>query len=116
MYQSKLGNREIDHLFEAILTLETQEDCYRFFEDLCTIHELQSLAQRMEVARQLDEKKTYSHIAEDTGASTATISRVSRSLVYGADGGFFLFELFGVFGAQHRAAAAVLGAQFAIHK
>ena len=86
MYQSKLGNREIDHLFEAILTLETQEDCYRFFEDLCTIHELQSLAQRMEVARQLDEKKTYSHIAEDTGASTATISRVSRSLVYGADG------------------------------
>ena len=59
MYQSKLGNREIDHLFEAILTLETQEDCYRFFEDLCTIHELQSLAQRMEVARQLDEKKTY---------------------------------------------------------
>ena len=80
MYQSKLGNREIDHLFEAILMLETQEDCYRFFEDLCTIHELQSLAQRMEVARQLDEKKTYSHIAEDTGASTAT------SLVYGADG------------------------------
>ena len=81
MYQSKLGNREIDHLFEAILTLETQEDCYRFFEDLCTIHELQSLAQRMEVARQLDEKKTYSHIAEDTGASTATIRRVRRSLV-----------------------------------
>ena len=67
MYQSKLGNQEIDHLFEAILTLETLEDCYRFFEDLCTIHELQSLAQRMEVARQLDEKKTYSHIAESTG-------------------------------------------------
>ena len=82
MYQSKLGNQEIDHLFEAILTLETLEDCYRFFEDLCTIHELQSLAQRMEVARQLDEKKTYSHIAESTGA----ISRVSRCLVYGADG------------------------------
>ena len=86
MYQSKLGNQEIDHLFEAILTLETLEDCYRFFEDLCTIHELQSLAQRMEVARQLDEKKTYSHIAEATGASTATISRVNRSLLYGADG------------------------------
>ena len=62
MYQSKLSNQQIDHLFEAILTLETVEDCYRFFEDLCTIHELQSLAQRMEVARQLDEKKTYSHI------------------------------------------------------
>ncbi len=86
MYQSKLSNQQIDHLFEAILTLETVEDCYRFFEDLCTIHELQSLAQRMEVARQLDEKKTYSLIAEDTGASTATISRVSRCLVYGADG------------------------------
>ena len=85
MYQSKLGNQEIDHLFEAILTLETLEDCYRFFEDLCTIHELQSLAQRMEVARQLDEKKTYSHIAESTGASTATISRVNRSLIYGCD-------------------------------
>ena len=86
MYQSKLGNGEVDRLFEAILTLKTPEECYRFFEDLCTIHELQSLAQRMEVARQLDEKKTYSHIAEDTGASTATISRVSRCLTYGADG------------------------------
>ena len=86
MYQSKLSNEQTDHLFEAILTLETVEDCYRFFEDLCTIHELQSLAQRMEVARQLDEKKTYSAIAEDTGASTATISRVSRCLIYGADG------------------------------
>lgn len=86
MYQSKLSSEETDHLFEAILTLETVEDCYRFFEDLCTIHEIQSLAQRMEVARQLDEKKTYSSIAEDTGASTATISRVSRCLIYGADG------------------------------
>ena len=86
MYPSKLCNEETDHLFEAILTLETVEDCYRFFEDLCTIHEIQSLAQRMEVARQLDERKTYSSIAEDTGASTATISRVSRCLIYGADG------------------------------
>lgn len=86
MYQSKLKNDEVDGLFEAILTLETQEDCYRFFEDLCTIHELQSLAQRMEVARQLDQKRTYASIAESTGASTATISRVSRCLMYGADG------------------------------
>ncbi len=86
MYSSKLKNQETDHLFEAILSLETEEDCYRFFEDLCTIHEIQSLAQRMEVARQLDEKRTYSVIAEDTGASTATISRVSRCLIYGADG------------------------------
>ena len=92
MYQSKLGNQETDHLFEAILTLETLEDCYRFFEDLCTIHELQSLAQRMEVARQLDEKKTYSHIAESTGASTATISRVNRSLNYGNDGYEMVFS------------------------
>ena len=82
----KIKTDAVDHLFDAILSLQSKEECYAFFEDLCTIHELQSLDQRMEVARQLDEKKTYSHIAEDTGASTATISRVSRSLVYGADG------------------------------
>ena len=74
-----MKNERTDLLAQAFLSLETVEDCYRFFEDLCTIHELQSLAQRMEVARQLDEKKTYSSIAEDTGASTATISRVSRA-------------------------------------
>lgn len=86
MYNSRLRSEEVDGLFRAMLTLQNEEDCYRFFEDLCTIHELQSLAQRMEVAKQLDEKKTYASIAETTGASTATISRVSRCLMYGADG------------------------------
>ena len=92
MYQSKLGNREIDHLFEAILTLETQEDCYRFFEDLCTVNELLSLSQRFEVAAMLKEGKTYLDIAEKTGASTATISRVNRSLNYGNDGYELVFS------------------------
>ena len=92
MYQSKLGNREIDHLFEAILTLETQEDCYRFFEDLCTVNELLSLSQRFEVAAMLKEGKTYLDIAEKTGASTATISRVNRSLNYGNDGYELIFS------------------------
>lgn len=82
----KLKTSIIDNLFEAILSLETQEDCYRFFEDVCTINELQSLAQRMEVAKMLREKKTYLEIADNTGASTATISRVNRSLNYGNDG------------------------------
>lgn len=85
-YHSKLKCREIDELFEAILTLENIEECYRFFEDVCTINELQALAQRLEVAKMLKEKKTYIEIAEKTGASTATISRVNRCLNYGADG------------------------------
>ena len=91
-YDSKFKKADIDALFEAILALSDEEDCYRFFEDLCTIHELQSLAQRMEVARQLDEKKTYSHIAESTGASTATISRVNRSLNYGMGAYRIIFD------------------------
>ncbi len=86
MYMSKLKNDEVDGLFRAILSLKDEEECYRFFEDLCTIHELQSLAQRLAVARQLDSGMTYASIAESTGASTATISRVSRCLGYGADG------------------------------
>lgn len=85
-YHSKLESREMTALFEAILTLENIEECYRFFEDICTINELQALAQRLEVAKMLNSKKTYLDIAEKTGASTATISRVNRCLVYGADG------------------------------
>ncbi len=85
-YESKLKNKETDDLFRAILLLETEEDCYRFFEDLCTIKELQAISQRFQVATLLDEKKTYSDIEEITGASTATISRVNRCLVYGAEG------------------------------
>ena len=76
----------VDHLFQAILTLKTPEECYIFFEDVCTINELLSLSQRYEVAKMLREGKTYLEIAERTGASTATISRVNRSLNYGNDG------------------------------
>ena len=76
----------VDHLFDAILTLENKEECYIFFQDVCTINELLSLSQRYEVAKMLREKKTYLEIAEKTGASTATISRVNRCLNYGTDG------------------------------
>ena len=86
MFDSKLKNEQTDLLFEAILSLNSQEECYRLFEDLCTIHEIQALAQRLEVAKFLREHITYHEIAERTGASTATISRVNRCLTYGADG------------------------------
>ncbi len=76
----------IAQLYKAVLQLQSVEDCDRFFDDLCTIGEMQSLAQRLEVARMLDEGMTYSHIEEVTGASTATISRVKRCLHYGSDG------------------------------
>ena len=82
----------VDHLFEAILTLENKEECYTFFQDVCTIKELLSLSQRYEVAKMLREKKTYLEIAEKTGASTATISRVNRSLNYGCDGYDMVFS------------------------
>ena len=76
----------VDKLFDAILSLKDKEECYRFFEDVCTINDLLSLSQRFEVAKMLRERKTYLEIAEKTGASTATISRVNRSLNYGNDG------------------------------
>ena len=82
----------VDLLFEAILCLESKEDCYSFFEDLCTVNELLSLSQRYEVASMLKEKRTYLEIAEKTGASTATISRVNRSLNYGNDGYELVFN------------------------
>jgi TrpR-related protein YerC/YecD len=82
----KIKNELTDKLFECILTMETIEDCYRLFEDLCTVNEIQAIAQRMEVAAMLDAKCTYVEIAEKTGASTATISRVNRCLNYGTDG------------------------------
>lgn len=85
-YQSKFKDPFIDSLFEAILVLENEEECYRFFEDICTVAELKSLAQRLEVAKMLRVDATYGAIAERTGASTATISRVKRALNYGADG------------------------------
>lgn len=83
---SKLKDELTDNLFEAVLLLENIEECYNFFEDICTISEIKALAQRLEVAKMLKEDKTYTEICEKTGASTATISRVNRSLNYGADG------------------------------
>ncbi|WP_053955897.1 YerC/YecD family TrpR-related protein [Inediibacterium massiliense] len=85
-YESKLKSSFVDELFEAILLLENTEECYRFFEDICTIKEIQALSQRLKVAKLLREKKTYNEIEEITGASTATISRINRCLTYGADG------------------------------
>lgn len=82
----KLRDPLSDKLFEAILTLETVEECYRFFEDLATISEIKALAQRLEVAKMLNAGMTYEDIVEATGASTATISRVKKCLHYGADG------------------------------
>ena len=82
----KIKTEAVDCLFEAILSLKTKEECYSFFEDLCTVNELLSLSQRFEVAAMLRDHKTYLDIAEKTGASTATISRVNRSLTYGCDG------------------------------
>ena len=82
----KLKTEAVDHLFQAVLTLKDIEDCYIFFEDVCTVNELLSLSQRYEVAKMLRSRKTYLEIAEKTGASTATISRVNRSLNYGNDG------------------------------
>ncbi|MCY6484404.1 YerC/YecD family TrpR-related protein [Clostridium aestuarii] len=85
-YKSKLESREMDYFCEAALSLKTKEECYRFFEDIFTISELKAVDQRLQVAKMLKEKKTYSEIATATGASTATISRVNRCLNYGSDG------------------------------
>lgn len=85
-YESKFKRADIDELFKAILLLEDEEDCYRFFEDICTINEIHAIAQRLQVAKLLSEKKTYSEIEDLTKASTATISRINKCLVYGADG------------------------------
>lgn len=86
MYEPKVRSEQIDLLIRAILELESMEDAYRFFEDVCTIQEIKSIAQRIEVAALLRKKITYQEIARMTGASTATISRVNRAVNYGADG------------------------------
>jgi TrpR-related protein YerC/YecD len=82
----KLKEEGVDQLFRAILLLENEEECYQFFEDVCTINELKVLAQRLQVAMMLEAGKTYQQIEAGTGASTATISRVKRFLQYGAGG------------------------------
>lgn len=89
---SKLKDKLIDRLFEAILLLENVDECYSFFEDVCTIAEIKAMAQRLEVAKMLKNKKTYQEISDETGASTATISRVNRCLNYGADGYRLILE------------------------
>ncbi|MDD5795635.1 MAG: YerC/YecD family TrpR-related protein [Oscillospiraceae bacterium] len=89
---SKLKDDHTDHLFEAILTLNSVEECYKFFEDLCTVPELKAMSQRFEVAKMLSDKQVYSEIVKKTGASTATISRVNRSLIYGSDGYEMVFK------------------------
>jgi TrpR-related protein YerC/YecD len=95
-YNSRIKSAQADALFEAVLKLENMEECYRFFEDLCTIKEVQAIAQRLEVAKLLKANKTYNEIEADTGASTATISRINRSLNYGADGYKLIFERLGI--------------------
>ena len=88
----KIRTEAVDYLLDAILELQDREEAYIFFEDICTINEIMSLSQRFEVAAMLMDKKTYLEIAEKTGASTATISRVNRSLNYGNGGYDMLFE------------------------
>ncbi len=88
----KLRNEGTDSFFQAVLTLQTVDECYDFFEDVCTVKEIQSIAQRFVVAKMLREKHIYSEIVRETGASTATISRVNRSLSYGSDGYRLVFD------------------------
>ena len=89
---SKFHCDSVDRLFKTILNLKTIEECYDYFEDICTINEIHAIAQRLQVAKLLSEKKTYSEIESITSASTATISRVNRSLNYGNDGYDLVFD------------------------
>ncbi|MEG1254168.1 YerC/YecD family TrpR-related protein [Clostridium sp.] len=92
VYSSKLETVEMDYLVEAMRSLKTREEVYRFLEDVCTINEMKAMEQRLQVARMLKDKRTYLDIASSTGASTATISRVNRSLNYGNNGYNVVFE------------------------
>lgn len=92
----KLQDENLDSLFKAVLALENMDECYRFFEDLCTVPELKAMAQRIVVAQMLTERHIYTDIVGRTGASTATISRVARALNYGSDGYNLVFERLGV--------------------
>ncbi|MDY6065740.1 MAG: YerC/YecD family TrpR-related protein [Finegoldia sp.] len=86
MGEPKVRNEALDEFYEAILMLKDKEECVKFFDDVCTVRELNSISQRVEVAKLLRIRKTYNEIEEETGASTATISRVNRSLQYGSEG------------------------------
>ncbi|MDO4740064.1 MAG: YerC/YecD family TrpR-related protein, partial [Eubacteriales bacterium] len=85
-YESKIHNEATDMLVKALLSLESEEECYRFLEDICTYKELLDLAQRLQVAGMLRRKVTYNDIVRETGMSTATISRVNKCLIYGEGG------------------------------
>ncbi len=89
---SKIKDKYTDFLFDAILQLKTREECYQFFEDLCTVSEIKSMSQRIAVAKMLRDKCVYTEIVAKTGASTATISRVNRSLAYGCDAYELIFS------------------------
>lgn len=89
---NKLKDKSMDNLFDAVLCLKTREECYAFFEDLCTVLELKAISQRLQVAKMLSEHNVYNDIVNATGASTATISRVNRSLNYGCDGYDIVFK------------------------
>lgn len=89
---SKIKDDNTDFLFDAILQLKNREECYKFFEDLCTVSEIKSMAQRIVVAKMLSDKRIYTEIVNKTGASTATISRVNRSLAYGCDAYRLVFD------------------------
>ena len=89
---SKIKDDSVDFLFHSILALESLEECYNFFEDLCTVPEIKAMSQRINVAYMLNEKRVYSEIVAKTGASTATVSRVNRSLNYGCDGYDLIFN------------------------
>ena len=88
-------NKDMDFLYRGILTLQSREECYAFFEDICTIKELQAMAQRLRVAAQLRDEKNYNEIQADTGASSATISRVNKCLLYGSGGYATVLERMG---------------------
>ncbi|MBE7003534.1 MAG: hypothetical protein E7425_04500 [Ruminococcaceae bacterium] len=86
MYESKMKSEETEHLFQAILSLESVEECYRFFDDLCTFSEILAMTQRYRVAEELYEGRTFSQISQEIGVSSTTITRVNRCLNYGAGG------------------------------
>lgn len=86
MYQSKIKSEETDRLFEAILALRDTDECYRFFEDLCTFSEIRAMSQRLQVAQMLQKGDTFVQISEQTGVSSATITRVNKCISYGSDG------------------------------
>jgi len=91
-FHFKVKNEQIDKLFEAILLLENKEECYRFFDDLCTINEIEAFGQRLMVAKMLHKKMTYQEIEKETGISAATISKISKSYMYGPSGYKMIIE------------------------